>query len=118
MSAMLLHASGESGALYQDDYDGRFRGATAVVLEVKDEVQLIKTAKMLDKNSVRYVLVRESSLPYDGQYMAIGLVPAEREVVGPLLTEYQTLKKLEPLDDDTCSCTNCRLNLDKAEGGA
>jgi hypothetical protein len=129
MAAMVTHAAGESAALFDMEaykfgpptnpvWPNFFSGATAVVLEVKDEVQLLKAALMLSHHEVKYLVVNESSPQYDGQAMAIGLMPAERSVVGPLLTEYQTLKKLEPLDDDTCSCSNCRVRLDKPEEGA
>jgi peptidyl-tRNA hydrolase len=93
LAAMITHAAGESAALYSDPEDGRFRHAIAVVLEVKTEEDLLEANEYLFSNNIQRVLVKESGGPYDGQYMAIGLVPLERnERVRGLLDSFQTLK--------------------------
>lgn len=97
-AAMITHAAGESGALYADEYDGRFRGATAVVLEAKSESHLKQMEEYFRSNHIRYVVVHESSGPYGGQLMAIGLVPGEREDLAPKLSSFQVLKKLDNLE--------------------
>lgn len=101
MAAMVTHAAGESGALYQDPYDGRFRGATAVVLEAEDRDDLLDAADYLDTQGVQYVVVLESSPPYDGQAMAIGIVPEDRAVLGPIMKDFKTLKTLDNPDETT-----------------
>ena len=95
MSAMLVHAAGESGAMYQDDYDGRFRHAIAVVLEAKNELDLFKTEHLLVTHNIPHVSITETGGAYDQQFMAIGVVPCERESVGGILVDFQTLKKLD-----------------------
>ncbi|HVI40685.1 MAG TPA: hypothetical protein VM577_08495, partial [Anaerovoracaceae bacterium] len=94
-AAMITHAAGESGALYMDPYDGRFRGATAVVLEAKNEGILKADAAYFRNNGIRHVEVHESGGPYHGQLMAIGLVPDDREILAPKLSTFQTLKVLD-----------------------
>lgn len=92
LAAMVTHAAGESGALYGDEYDGRFRGATAVVLEAENEQALTEIREKLFDNVIDAVDIRESGGDYHGQLMAIGLVPAEREQVGELLKHYKILR--------------------------
>jgi hypothetical protein len=92
---MVTHAAGESASLYEDPYDGRFRGATAVVLEAKNEEHLERIESLLQQLKIRYVAVHEPGAPYLGQFMAIGLVPVERESVSEDLRGFQTLKVLD-----------------------
>ena len=93
LAAMVTHAAGESGALYQDPENGRFRGATAVVLEAKDEAALDKIEAMLFEANIQAVSIRESEpSPYAGQLMAIGVVPMDRARGNGLFWKYQTLK--------------------------
>lgn len=92
LAAMVTHAAGESGALYQDEYDGRFKGATAVVLAANNESHLERIDEYLYSTKVRRVCITESSEPYKGQLMAIGVVPGSRDILGPLMSEFQTLK--------------------------
>jgi hypothetical protein len=89
LAAMVTHAAGESGALYCDAYDGRFRGATAVVLEARNELHLDKIAENLRLMDIPCVEVWENSGPYAEQLMAIGVVPRERDA---RLNDYQLLK--------------------------
>lgn len=108
LAAMVTHAAGESGALYQDPYDGRFRGATAVVLEAKNEADLKDISDRLAVLLVHHTCVWETTEPYRDQLMAIGVVPGDRERLQQHMTAYQTLKKLNyPLVDDECQCSNC-----------
>lgn len=107
--AMVTHAAGESGALYGDPYDGRFRHATAVVLEVKNESELKSLMMVLRRADLQHVVVSESDPPYNGSLMAIGLVPTERDKVGTTLESYQTLKKLYVDEEaDVCTCSGCQ----------
>ena len=122
MCAMVTHAAGESAALFEnfqekfskDPHELVFKGATAVVLEVKDEKALDKAQQLLWKHGIEHVLISENSGPFEGQFMAIGLVPVERWAVASLLEPYQLLKGVDyPPTDDLCRCTNCKKSLDK-----
>lgn len=99
LAAMITHAAGESGALYQDIYDGRFRDAAAVVLEAKNEDDLYAIERRLRLHNFRYVAVTESDGKYSGHFMAIGLVPDHRESFGDVLKHYLTLKELDKPKD-------------------
>ena len=109
MAAMITHAAGESAALYTGNSDSTFytgdddyytfMGSVAVVLGVDNVAQLLKTSRKLSECNIPYVGVRESSPPYDGAYMALGLVPIERDKVAGLLKDLQTLKTLILPDD-------------------
>ena len=94
MAAMVTHAAGESGARYDDPERGGFQGCRAVVLEARDEVDLIMAQKQLQRNSIEDVSVYESDPPYSGQLMAIGLVPVESTEVEGVTRSYSTLKVL------------------------
>lgn len=108
MAAMITHAAGESAARYRGnsdstfytgDDDTTFMGSVAVVLGVDSVAQLLKTSHKLNAANIPYVGVEESSPPYDGAYMALGLVPIERDKVSNLLKDLQTLKTLILPDD-------------------
>jgi hypothetical protein len=92
LAAMVTHAAGESGALYQDEYNGRFRGATAVVLEANDEAHLRRIDKYLSDNALQRVCVVESGGVYTNQLMSIGCVPGRRAALSHLLAKFVTLK--------------------------
>ena len=94
-AAMITHAAGESGALYQDKDDGRFRHARAVVLEAKNEFALNKAAAKLHYNDIQCVEIWENSGPYAEQLLAIGLVPIESAAVETIMEPFQTLKTLD-----------------------
>jgi hypothetical protein len=89
LAAMVTHAAGESGALYADENDGRFRNASAVVLEAKNEKHLEKIGKHIWELGLDRVEIVENSGPYAGQFMAIGVVPCARDA---RLNDYQLLK--------------------------
>lgn len=105
LAAMITHAAGESGALYEDNYDGRFRGATAVVLEARDQYHLDMIEKYLQSKNIQYVAVHESGGEFHGQFMAIGVVPGERETLSNYFSTFGLLK----------SCKTCEVGLDKPE---
>lgn len=94
-AAMIAHAAGESGAMYENPEDGRFRHAIVVVLGVKSQSELRVAELILRKNNIPAVSIDESDGPYAGQFLAIGVVPCERVKVGTLLKEFQTLKTLD-----------------------
>lgn len=91
---MITHAAGESGAIYRAEENGRFDGATAVVLEVKNEEALHKAATLLWHWDIPRVDIYESHGTYTNQFMAIGLVPVEGRL--EILNDFQTLKTLFP----------------------
>ena len=106
LAAQLTHAAGESAAIYERCI-WKFDGATAVVLEVRDEAKLLDVMYLLRDNGIQHVRINEDSPPYDGALMAIGVVPQERGKIGALLQELQTLKTLTPPE----SCSNCRVEV-------
>lgn len=99
LAAMVSHAAGESAHSYADPYDGRFRGATAVVLEVKDELNLHKVAMKLRDCAVAHVEIVEGAEPYANQLMAVGVVPGERKDLEGFFKGFQTLKTCYPAQE-------------------
>lgn len=95
---MVCHAAGESSVHFENSegwrYDEQpaFTGATAVVLEAKSEDHLKRIAEDLKTDQIDFIEVHESGGDFSGQFMAIGLVPIEREAIASKLREYQTLK--------------------------
>lgn len=88
LAAMVTHASGESAALYENNH-GDFNGATAVVLEATSEDNLFDIRDELNVALIDYVEVFESGGPYHDQFMAIGVIPGERN---PVMKPYKILK--------------------------
>lgn len=95
LTAMIVHAAGESAALYEAQHFEGFPGCTAVVLEAHDESRLNSDAEYLRGHGIATVEVHESHGPFAGQFMAIGVVPGERETLAPLFAEFQCLKSLD-----------------------
>jgi hypothetical protein len=94
---MVVHAAGESAAVYEHAEAWRqegatFGGATAVVLEANDELHLQRIREHLEDQEIDYVPIHESGGVYHGQFMAIGIVPGSREDLAGKLVHFQTLK--------------------------
>lgn len=106
IGAMLVHAAGESAAACQDYKGERFDGGTAVVLEARDEDHLLEIERYLDnQDPVGYIPIHESEGTYHGQFMAIGVYPGEREVLSPIMKQFNILRECKTeLDnyDDEC----------------
>lgn len=83
---MLVHAAGESspGNLPRDTY--------AVVLAVKDEAALARVEEVLKSHGVRFVSIHEPDPPYNGQLMAIGVIPGPKKEVGRHLSSIPLVK--------------------------
>jgi hypothetical protein len=62
-----------------------------VVLGVRSEAKLFTLESKLLPAGVRHVAVREPDYPFNGQLMAIGLMPCEREAVRAFTGDYQIL---------------------------
>lgn len=95
IAAMVTHAAGESAARWIGFTPAARRlppHTTAVVLEAKDERHLEHILAHIIRLDVAFEPIFESGGPYANQLMAIGLLPANREAIGHLLKEYQTLK--------------------------
>lgn len=97
IAAMVTHAAGESAVLYKSPMGVPFNGCTAVVLEVKNEKELDDVIMRLFDANISHIRVRESSPPYLGATMAIGVVPLERELMGDTLAHLQVLKTCNEL---------------------
>lgn len=93
MAAMITHAAGDSASQRMWPLPPH---TIAVVLEAKDEEHLKDISGYLRANcleeGVDKFSVFESGGPYDGQLMAIGLLPQERDALSNKLKEFQTLK--------------------------
>lgn len=85
-AAQLVHAAGESspGNLAEGTY--------AVVLEVPDEAALRAVKARLSLTQVALVAVYEPDPPFNGQLMALGLVPVRKEAVRRFLSSLPLLK--------------------------
>jgi len=81
-----VHAAGDSspGNLPHD--------TIAVVLGVPDETALETVAKRLTLAQVPFVRVEEPDPPFNGQLVALGVVPGERGIVGKPLRGLRTIK--------------------------
>lgn len=86
LAAQIVHAAGESspGNLPEDTH--------AIVLGVPDEPALAAVAARLAKAGVRHVAIREPDAPWSGAMMAIGVVPARKEVLRRHLSSLPLLK--------------------------
>jgi len=83
----LLHAGGESSP-------GHLKpGTHAIVLTCPSERSLVKLADDLRLAGVRFVAIFESDAPYDGALMALGLVPARKEVLRRHLSHLPLLRE-------------------------
>lgn len=69
---MVCHAAGES-AFAGEELPPRTH---AIVLAARDLNHLDSIAKILRMKGVAYVPIFESDVPYNGAFMAIGVVPA------------------------------------------
>lgn len=100
LAAMVTHAAGESAAYYKN-INGHQTGlpehTTAVVLEAIDEAHLTSIrAYLLGKGleeGLQMFTIIESGGAYDGQFMAIGLLPWERELISPYLSTFKLLNE-------------------------
>ena len=83
---MFVHAAGESagGPLPE--------GVYAIALHADDMAHLFKVACLLAKNHIKHKLIIESDAPYEGQLMAIGIAPMEREKIRPFLADLRSAK--------------------------
>ncbi len=81
-----MHAAGESspGSLPA--------GTHAVVLVVPDESALRAVGYRLEMAGVRFVRVEEDDHPFEGQLMALGLLPARKEVVRRFVSSLPLLR--------------------------
>lgn len=85
--AQLVHAAGESspGNITPDTH--------AVVLAVRDELELLALERRLIEAGVVHIAIREADEPYYGALMAIGLPPGPQKQQGRLLRQYPLLKE-------------------------
>lgn len=87
IAAQLVHAAGES-ALFKIP-----EGTHAVVLSVPNEDELLSLEQLLLDNSIPHRAIRESDSPWNGQIMAIGLIPSRKtEKIKKVLSRFPLLK--------------------------
>jgi hypothetical protein len=83
---MFIHAAGESSPGDLPD------GVYAIALHADDMAHLFRVACVLARNHIKHKLIIESDAPYEGQLMAIGIAPMEREKIRPLLADLKSAK--------------------------
>lgn len=85
-AASLVHAAGESspGNLPEGTY--------AVALGVPSELALQAVAARLTRAGVPFVPITEPDAPYAGALMAVGVVPARKEVLRRHLSDLPLVK--------------------------
>lgn len=104
--AMTTHAAGESAFLtWKLPSD-----TTAIVLGVDSEEDLIILADKLADAGIEQSLITESDPPWNGQLMAIGIVPGERSSISPLLAHLRLLKELSYPRPDSALKSNDDFN--------
>lgn len=110
MAAMIAHAAADSiGAYDTDKYLFSdlglgtkifFHGATVVVLEAKNEAAIKDAVKYLEIEQLPYVVVTEPDPPYNGAFMAIGVVPDDGDELRSYFSSFQCLKTLDNPSED------------------
>lgn len=89
--AQLVHAAGESAAASK--YAGDFPyGTYAIALQAKDRHHLAEISCLLLQAKIPHKRIFESDAPYDGELMAIGIYPMERDVIRKLLSNLPLVK--------------------------
>lgn len=77
--AQLGHAAGRSS-------QGKHKiGTYSIILHAKNEEHLREIGWELFKAGINITLCHEPDAPWNGALMAIGCLPMDREVIGPLL---------------------------------
>lgn len=70
----------------------------AVVLAAKDEMTLAEAELLLKEKGIEHVAIREPDEPWNGQLMAIGIVPAPKSDLKKILQKYPLLKQCIPTE--------------------
>jgi hypothetical protein len=83
---MLVHAAGESSP------GGLPPGTYAIVLAVPSEAVLVSESDRLERAGVQLVRIYEPDAPYNGQLMALGIVPVRKETLRRHLSSIPLLK--------------------------
>lgn len=86
--AQLVHAAGESAALF-----GPLPPNThAVVLSASSEEDLLKLELRAQQRGIPHRSIREPDFPFNSALMAIGFLPGPKSTFKSLLGRYQLLK--------------------------
>lgn len=83
---MIVHAAGESSP------GNLSEGTFAFVLAVPGERELVEVASRLRGAGIAFVEVREPDAPFNNALMALGVVPARKEVLRRFLSSIPLLK--------------------------
>jgi Peptidyl-tRNA hydrolase PTH2 len=91
--AQLQHASGESASEWTLLNGRRLPAHTfAVTLWARDEAHLREISLNLATSGIKHNLIVETDAPYSGSMTALGVLPMDRSVVGPLLSSLPLAK--------------------------
>jgi hypothetical protein len=88
LAAQLVHAAGESspGVLPPNTH--------AIVLTAINEQKLLALEHELQSNQVDHIAIREPDSPWDGQLMAIGVIPGPKKQLRKYFSQLPLLKEL------------------------
>ena len=83
----MVHAAGESVIFKVPE------GTHAVVLSIKTEQQLLELESKLLDAAIPHRAIREPDAPFNGQLMAIGLIPSKKtDKIKKLLSQLPLLR--------------------------
>lgn len=85
-AAQIVHAAGESSP------GNLSSGTHAVCLVVPGEKELLEVAERLAQGRVPFVSIYEPDAPWNNQFMAIGCMPARKEVLRRYLSSLPLLR--------------------------
>lgn len=85
-AAQLIHAAGDSsfGNLPSDTH--------AVALHARDQPELLRIHEKLTAAGIQHKLVREPDPPFNGEAVAIGVVPMPRDQVSKLVSQLPLIR--------------------------
>jgi len=86
MAAQLVHAAGESSP------GNLSPGTYAIALAAQSEIQLLALEKRLISQDIPHAAIREPDAPWDGQLMAIGIAPCDRDLIRKEVSQLPLIK--------------------------
>lgn len=89
MAAQLVHAAGESSPAKMPP------NTHAIVLTAINESKLLALEHELLSNQIEHVSIREPDSPWEGQLMAIGVVPGPKKDLRKYFSQLPLLKELK-----------------------
>lgn len=85
MAAMFIHSAGES---FKEPPKTRGSPIYAVALAAKNEEQLLRLERKLQASGIPHQAIREPDAPFNGELLAIGIQPIDRDRVKKLTKKF------------------------------